>query len=202
MPLSDAELLAVLTQKRDSELFRQLMQRHIDFVYAAAVRQSSDQAAAHDITQAAFLLLWQRLGKLKPGTVITGWLFNATRYVAANARRAEARRAIHERKAAAMRPEKMEPEAIPDLSPVLDDALAKLSENDRRAVLLRYFDNQSASEVAATLGITEDAAKKRVCAGDGKTAKPIGPSRSGCERVCACRRFWPHMRCRRALRRC
>jgi RNA polymerase sigma factor (sigma-70 family) len=160
MSMSDAELLAALAAKRDAELFRQLTQRHIDFVYAAAVRQSGDRTAAQDITQAVFLLLWQRVGKLKTGTVIKGWLFNATRYVAANARRAEARRTMHEREAAVMRSETTQ--RATEISPVLDDAMAKLSESDRRAVLLRYFEDQSADEVGAQLGVSADAAKKRI----------------------------------------
>jgi RNA polymerase sigma factor (sigma-70 family) len=160
--MTDGELLAELARNRDPDLFRQLMQRHMDFVYAAAVRQSANQTAAQDITQAVFLLLWQRVGTLKPGTTIKGWLFNATRYVVANARRGEARRTAHEREAAAMRFERIDQPKTPEISDVLDDAIAKLSEPDRQAVLLRYFDDLSVAQLGQILGISEDAAKKRV----------------------------------------
>lgn len=49
-----------------------------------------------------------------------------------------------------------------DIAPQLDAALGELSESDRDALLLRYFEKKSARQMAQTLGITEDAAQKRV----------------------------------------
>ncbi len=46
--------------------------------------------------------------------------------------------------------------------PVLDEALADLSEEDRQAMLLRFFQNQGFQAVGAALGISDDAAQKRV----------------------------------------
>jgi hypothetical protein len=48
------------------------------------------------------------------------------------------------------------------LSPLLDDAMAKLRDKDRAAVVLRYFQNKSLREVGEVLGIEERAAQKRV----------------------------------------
>jgi len=45
---------------------------------------------------------------------------------------------------------------------VLDEALASLSENDREALLLRFYRALTVREVAATLGIATDAAQKRI----------------------------------------
>ena len=162
MPMDDGELLGAFVRDGDAETFRVLMQRQMGFVYAAALRQSWNKAAAEDITQAVLLLLWQRAGSIKPGIPIKAWLFKATRYVAANARRAEARRVNREREAAAMRMETIVPGAAPEISPVLDDALGHLSERDRRAVLLRFFEDQPLAAVGVSLGISEEAAKKRV----------------------------------------
>jgi hypothetical protein len=56
-----------------------------------------------------------------------------------------------------------EPEAVwKCLAPHLDNALGELSEVDRDALLLRYFQRKSAREMARTLGIGEEAAQKRV----------------------------------------
>jgi uncharacterized protein (TIGR03435 family) len=44
----------------------------------------------------------------------------------------------------------------------LDDALDKLDERDRNAVMLRFFENKSLAEVGTALGASEDAAKMRV----------------------------------------
>ena len=48
------------------------------------------------------------------------------------------------------------------MSPLLDEALATLGEKDRQAVLLRFFENKSLSEVGNSLGAGEDTARKRV----------------------------------------
>src|SRR5439155_3355047 len=48
------------------------------------------------------------------------------------------------------------------IAPQLDAALGELSESDRDALLLRYFQGKSAREMAQTLGTSEDAAQKRV----------------------------------------
>jgi hypothetical protein len=48
------------------------------------------------------------------------------------------------------------------LAPVLDQAMDELREKDREAVLLRFFENKSLERVGAALGISEQAAKKRV----------------------------------------
>src|SRR5580658_360254 len=88
---NDAELLRGYATAGDPAAFRRLVERHIDFVYACAVRQVGNRDLAEDVVQAVFLLLSQKAGKMKPGTFIKGWLFNATRYSASNAWRAEAR---------------------------------------------------------------------------------------------------------------
>lgn len=48
-----------------------------------------------------------------------------------------------------------------NVAPLLDAALDELSEPDRHALLLRYFERRSAREMAETLGISEEAAQKR-----------------------------------------
>jgi hypothetical protein len=48
------------------------------------------------------------------------------------------------------------------IAPHLDDALGVLSESDRDALMLRYFERKSAEEMAQVLGISSEAAQKRV----------------------------------------
>lgn len=60
----------------------------------------------------------------------------------------------------------MNPESSPPdwekLRPVLDDALDELRDDDRVAVLLRYFEGRSFAEVGARLRLTDNAARMRV----------------------------------------
>lgn len=48
------------------------------------------------------------------------------------------------------------------IAPLLDTALAKLGEKDHDAIVLRFFQNKNLNEIGLALGISEDAAKKRV----------------------------------------
>jgi hypothetical protein len=52
--------------------------------------------------------------------------------------------------------------ALRALVPVLDEALLSISEKERTALLLRYMESRSLREVGVSLGISEDAAQKRV----------------------------------------
>lgn len=55
-----------------------------------------------------------------------------------------------------------ESDVWPQIEPLLDAAMAVLSEADHHAVVLRFFDGKSMKEVGAALGASEDAAKMRV----------------------------------------
>ena len=55
-----------------------------------------------------------------------------------------------------------ESEVWPQIAPLLDAAMAGLSEADHDAVALRFFDGKSMKEIGAALGASEDATKMRV----------------------------------------
>jgi RNA polymerase sigma factor (sigma-70 family) len=94
---------------------------------------------------------------------LVGWLYRGTRFAARDMYRDEMRRTHRERQA--MEQLHPAPETPPDweqLRPVLDDAMSELDDTDRDALLLRYFKNHDLRTVGATLGISDDAAQKRV----------------------------------------
>jgi RNA polymerase sigma factor (sigma-70 family) len=150
-----------------NEAFQCFVETHINSVYSQCLRQLRDPAAAQDVTQQVFISLAQKAAKLSPDVVLEGWLFTATRYCCANQLRAAGRRRIAERKAAIMRKEAVDftsgnDDFASQAEPLLDDAIARLDERDRNAVLLRFFRGQSLREVGNALGVSEDAAKQRV----------------------------------------
>lgn len=161
------DMLRQYVQTRSPEAFRQLVEAHVDAVYSQGLRELRDPAAAEEITQMVFVTLAQKAGTIRANAVLEGWLFTATRYCCANYRRASARRRSAERKAATMRKEALVSDT-PDedlqarTEEILDDALGNLSDRDRNAVLLRFFQGRSLREVGEELGVSEDAAKQRV----------------------------------------
>jgi RNA polymerase sigma factor (sigma-70 family) len=161
---TDEQLLAVYANQ-DSELaFSELVERHIDLVYSAALRMVRDPHMAQDVAQATFIALAQNARKLSGRAVLSGWLHRTAQNVAANTVRSEVRRRAREEKAAALNePNATGSENLWDqIAPHLDLALAALNEADRDALLLRYFERKSAREISALLGTTEQAAQKRV----------------------------------------
>ena len=96
--------------------------------------------------------------------MLSGWLHRTAQNIAAQTVRTNVRRRAREQEAAAMNELlSADPEATWEhIAPHLDAALGELSEPDRDAVLLRYFERKSAREMAQTLGISDEAAQKRV----------------------------------------
>lgn len=159
---SDQQLLRAYAERRSEAAFAELVQRHIDLVHSAAFRMLNDLHLAKDVTQGVFVALAKDAGKLTNHPVLSGWLHRAARNIAAQTIRTDMRRRHREQQAAAMNETPETNAAWEEIAPHLDAALAELNEPDRDAVLLRYFENKPAQEMAAVLGISAEAAQKRV----------------------------------------
>jgi RNA polymerase sigma factor (sigma-70 family) len=148
-----------------ADAFKALVDRHGTAVYAQCVRQLRNSHLAEDVTQAVFMVLARKARSLPENLVLAAWLFKVTRYACANARRSELRRARHEQEAAMMRSLEQDRSAevgVSELEIVLDDALARLGRTDRNAIVLKYYSGLSAPGVAEQLGVSADAAKRRL----------------------------------------
>jgi RNA polymerase sigma factor (sigma-70 family) len=162
--MTDFELLQRYGRQRSEEAFATLVSRYSDLVYSIATRQVQSRHLAEEITQAVFLTLAQKARSLPEQTILSGWLFRTTRFVANNAVKREARRAKREELASITMHNEPESasEQWQEVAPELDNCLADLSEEDRCAVLLRFFEHKSLAEVGAALAISEEAARKRI----------------------------------------
>lgn len=163
--MNDAELLKQYVNRGSREALGQLAQRYVNLVYASARRQMGDVHVAEDVTQAVFLVLGRKAQSITHPSLLAGWLLRVTEFAVRNSRRLQARRQYHEQQAAAMRSETVESAGEPaweTYAPAVDEAMARLGEVDRSAVALRYLQGLSLQEVGEMMGLSEEAARKRV----------------------------------------
>jgi RNA polymerase sigma factor (sigma-70 family) len=160
----DAQLLRKFAVNGDEQAFRDLVARNFDLVYSTALRQlNGDSHLAQDVAQTVFTDLARKARRLTKQVFLAGWLYEAARFAAAKVVRGEQRRRMREQEALAM--QDLKPDSPPEwerLAPVLDGAMGALSSKDRNAVLLHYFEAKDFRAVGVALGVSDDAAQKRV----------------------------------------
>jgi RNA polymerase sigma factor (sigma-70 family) len=149
-------------QSAAPDTFRVIVDQHARWLFAAAYRQLHDPHLAEEATQTVFILLYRR-PHLMSSPKLSGWLFNTLQFTLHNMRRESRRRRARERRMAEHPPVTSiaSPHAT-DLHDQLDAAVAQLSTVDRSAILLRFYQDLPFEQIAATLCISEPAARKRV----------------------------------------
>ena len=162
--MDDKQLLHAYARERSESAFGELVARHIDFVYSTALRVvSGDSHLAEDVAQTVFIDLARKAGSLPGDVGLAGWLHHHTCYTAAKAVRTERRRKTREETAMEMRA--LDDNTRPEweqVAPYLDESLDQLNPADRDALVLRFLKQQDLRAVGAALGISDDAARKRV----------------------------------------
>ena len=162
-PTDDSALLRQYAESNSDEAFAALVTRHVNLVYSVGLRQTGKPHAAEEITQAVFIILAKKAAQLRHDKALSSWLFQATRLTANNFIRSESRRR-HREEEAYMQSVLNEAgtELWPRIAPLLDDAVAGLREKDRQAIVMRFYEGRNLREVGLSLGVSEDAAEKRV----------------------------------------
>jgi RNA polymerase sigma factor (sigma-70 family) len=168
----DSELLRRYAETHSEEAFAELVRRHVNLVYSAALRQvNGDAHLAQDVAQTVFTDLARKAGSLARRSTLTGWLYTSAHFAAAKIVRTENRR--RDREEQFMREPSSETAqevgrvtpCTPDwenIRPALDEVMHELKEADREAIVLRYFENRPFAEIGGKLGLNENAARMRV----------------------------------------
>ena len=155
MCLEDDKILVGRFQAGETALFDELYARHVDRVYNLAHRLTGDTETARDISQEAFIRVYQNLGRFRFEAKFSTWLYTIVLNLA---------RSYHRKK-------KWTP--IDDIPPVAsnadcDDAADKaarreakravrrqiggLPAREREALVLRHYEGLNCNEAADVMG--------------------------------------------------
>jgi RNA polymerase sigma factor (sigma-70 family) len=159
---TDPELLASYAREKGDDVFAEIVRRHLDLVYGAALRQVHSPQLAEEVAQCVFLELARQASRLSSNTILAAWLYKVTHQISINFVRGEIRRQVREQTALQIDAMDANTTDWNEIEPLLDEGMHSLDESDRAAVLLRYFENKSLREVGQFFGASEDAAQKRV----------------------------------------
>jgi RNA polymerase sigma factor (sigma-70 family) len=161
----DFDLLQRFTRDGEQSAFADVVRRHLDLVFATALRKVEDRGAAQEVAQNVFAVLARKAWRFAPDDSLPAWLHKTALLESKSWLRGELRRRRREETAAALGTTMNTPENQPAfhaLVPLLDDALLSLREKDRTALLLRFYESRSLRDVGAAIGGSEDTAQKRV----------------------------------------
>jgi RNA polymerase sigma-70 factor (ECF subfamily) len=170
---SDAELVQ-RARSGDESAFQALVERHSRPLFRLAYRMTGNDHDAEDVVQDAFVKAWRRLGQFEDRANFGSWLYRIAANSAYDTLRARAR---HERRfesaagedehdpMSEAKSEMPSPERLVlsgEMQRRVSRAMARLSERERAAFVLRHFEEWSTKEIGAALGLDEGAAKHSV----------------------------------------
>ncbi len=177
--MSESELIKAFRKERSEEAFAELVRRYAGLVYSVARRRLSNAALAEDVTQLVFIRFAKTPPRVQSAGELAAWLHRTTVNVTIDTWRSESRRRNREQQAAFMQPETNTATTHAfwdEISPNLDEAIDQLNDDDRQAILLRFFKAKPMREVGTALGVSEAAAKMRVGRAVDKLRTQLGAS--------------------------
>ncbi len=161
MGIQDSELLAAYAARRDAESFAELVRRHRDMVYSAALRVVGAREDAEDVTQECFLRLARNAASIERSVGV--WLHRTALHASIDALRRRNSRATREREAAVMAEQRDQDEASwEEIRPELDRAIDKLPDGLREPLILYFLEGRDQATVGAALGVSVSAVSRRL----------------------------------------
>ena len=147
----------------DREAFAQLVMFYNEALYRWVARLTGNSHAAEDLVQDTFVRAYQAITRLRPDTNLKAWLFRIAHNAYANwVRNRKGRNST-------LPDEVLDTQAGPEelaqeneTSQKLQQAIDKLPEEWKAALLLRIEEDMAFREMAIALGTTEETARWRV----------------------------------------
>lgn len=154
---TDADLLAA-ARARNAQAFAQLVSRHYAAVYRVVWRMMSGHPDAQDVTQEAFLRLWNNPDQLREAGALKGWLMRVASNLVMDRFRQRSMADLDDAL------DVQDTARLPDAalgedwaSRRIDAALAMLPARQRMAMTLVHFEQVSNIAAAAAMDVSVDA---------------------------------------------
>ena len=154
---SHETLMARFQARLDSDAFEQIVSFYISTALTVARQFLPDDALAEDAVQESFLRVIRKRDQYIPGSPFSCWFYAIVRNVCVDILRKRAReKEALENVATIVEPSKPQTE-LSEIPKILD----VLANRERDVLVLRIVHGLGFRDVAAALGISEEAAKKR-----------------------------------------
>lgn len=160
---SDRELLRKFSEERNERAFNLLVDRYLGLIFHTALRRTDSRELAEEVSQNVLCVLARKSGELvRKSEILPAWLHKAAVYESSKAMRSERsylkkKRALIGTHEGADAPHKEWNEVIPRL----DAALERLGKEEKRILLLHYFENRTFNEIAGLVGKTPAAVQRQ-----------------------------------------
>lgn len=152
---TDAKLIARAVGG-DRRAFAQLVERHYDFIFRTACKWCGKASDAEDIAQDVCIKLATILKSFDNRSAFTSWLYRVTLNAVRDMQRSRARRGRNTDRYAEVAPDEYLPEQEDSAAAKeLWNAVRKLPDQQRDAVLLIYAEGMSHAEAGVIMGCKE-----------------------------------------------
>lgn len=179
--VSDAEQSWIArSQNGDHEAFEALVLRYQKMIFALTYRMTGSQADADDLTQECFITAFRQLDTFRGESSFSTWLYRIATNRCLNSLQRDARRArvydAWSREQEADSSGGSQPDII---SAQVQQAILRLDEKQRAAVVLTTYHGLNHAEAARALGCSETTISWRVFAARRKLKKWLSPLARG-----------------------
>ena len=158
--LEDPELLEAA--RTDLEAFGELVRRHQDFVFGAAMRVVKDRVTAEDIAQETFVRAHRALPDFRGDAHVRSWLYRIAGNLALNfvQRRREYPVETVPETPADRTPERAAVQR--QMAAEMAEAIKALPDDQRRPLVLREYEGLSYQEIAGDMGLPLNTVRTRI----------------------------------------
>lgn len=166
----------------DRNAYRLLVDRYSRRIFQLAYRLTGNQDDADEVVQEAFLRAYKRLDRYDGRASFGTWLFRIASNFAVDLRRARGRYADRPDDAPEPRSEALQERLAlgGEMRSRYESALARLTDTERAAFVLRHVEGLSIPEASSTLGMSDNATKQSIFRAVKKLRVALAPFAGAC----------------------